>query len=167
MQPIPLSGIQEFGRWITQEKWERLETNKTGCVSDQLDPSEQVTELEKLLRQKIDDIFPKKEIRLRPLDKPFITRELNILDRRKKREYLKKGKSEKYKKLKRKYDFKFKKAAEHYIDKNVRSLKDDDSSKSYATLKRMGTLPGDCGEDGSKINTRRICWKNSSAFRTD
>ena len=149
VQPMPQSGIQEFGRWITQEKWEALESNKTGGVSVQLDPSEQAQTLEKLLRKKIDEIFPKMEIRLRPLDKPFITRELKVLDRRKKREYIKKGKSEKYIKLKKKYDYKFKKAAENYLEKNVRSLKEDDPSHSYATLKRMGTIPGDCSDEGS------------------
>ena len=57
-----------------------------------------------------------------PLDKPFITREMKILDRRKKRQYFKKGKSEKYIKLKIKYDFKLKKAAEHYLDKKYQKF---------------------------------------------
>ena len=39
-----------------------------------LNPSEQVLKLGKILRQKIDEILPNKEIRPRPLDKPFITR---------------------------------------------------------------------------------------------
>ena len=148
VQPMPQSGIHEFGKWITQEKWESLETNKTGCVSGQLGPCEQVQNLEKILTEKMDEIFPKLEIKLRPFDKPFITRELKILDRRKKREYLKKGKSENYMKLKKKFDCKFKKAAANYLEKNVRNLKEADPSKAYSTLKKMGSQPGDCIEEG-------------------
>ena len=47
MQPIPQSGIQEFDIWITQEKWETLEANKTRCDSGGLDPSKPVVKLEK------------------------------------------------------------------------------------------------------------------------
>ena len=47
VQPIPQSGIQEFGNWITQEKWETLEANKTRCDSGGLDPSKPVVKLEK------------------------------------------------------------------------------------------------------------------------
>ena len=35
------------------------------------------------------------------------------------------------------------------MEKNVRSLKEDDLGKAYRSLKRMGAQPGDCSNEGS------------------
>ena len=64
--------------------------------------------------------------------------ELKRLDRSKKREWCKRGKSEKYLKLKNEFENKYKKAAERYLEKNVREQKEADPGRAYATLKRMG-----------------------------
>ena len=45
------------------------------------------------MTEKMNVIFPQQTVRLRNIDKHFITAELKGLDRRKKREYFKKGKS--------------------------------------------------------------------------
>ena len=79
-------------------------------------------------------------------DKPYITAELKKMDRQIKREYKKRCKSAKYKGLKSSYDEKLKKAAQVYLEKNVRSLKEDDPGKAYRCLKKMGAQPGDCSE---------------------
>jgi hypothetical protein len=52
-------------------------------------------------------------------------------------------------KLKEDFDLKFKKAADNYLEKNVRELKESDPGRAYATLKRMGAQPGDDLDDGS------------------
>ena len=99
---------------------------------------------------KINVIFPKKTIRLAVnFDKPFITAEIKKLDRLKKREYRKHHRSKKYLELKGKFDEKYKCAAEAHLEKSVRSLKEDDPGKAYASLKKMGSQPGDCSESGS------------------
>jgi hypothetical protein len=51
------------------------------------------------------------------------------LDRAKQREWCKRGKSEKYLKLKKEFDLKFQKAAETYLEKNVRELKEADPGR--------------------------------------
>ena len=51
--------------------------------------------------------------------------------------------------LKKSYDDKFKRAAKAYLDKNVRSLMEDDPGKAYQTLKKMSSQPGDCNEDNT------------------
>ena len=51
--------------------------------------------------------------------------------------------------MKEKYDLKFKKASAAYIQKNVKSLKQSNPSKAYATLKRLGAAPGTCSDIGS------------------
>ena len=83
------------------------------------------------------------------MDKPYITAELKKLDRKVKREYKKHGKSSKYARLKHSYDLKLRQAANAYLEKNVRSLKEDDPGKAYRCLRKMSSQPGDCSEDDS------------------
>ena len=128
-QPMPESGIREFGQWVMNERWEGFPSDDSPCA--------QVSWFESILTEKMNEIFPKKTVKVREFDKSFITAELKVLDRRKKREYLKRGRSKKYIELSKKYERKFRKAGEQYLEKNVRNLKEADPSKAYSTLKRM------------------------------
>ena len=122
-RPLPESGILEFGEWICKEDW--------SAIQDHMDPTEQVLAFDKLCSQKLDVIFHQKTLRINPFaDKPFITSELKNLDRKIKREYRKRQKSQKYLRLKEQYDRKFKTAAADYLDKTVRALKEDDPGKA-------------------------------------
>ena len=79
-----------------------------------------------------------KSVRISPnFDKPFITSEIKKLDWKVKREYRKHQRSTKYLRLKEAYDRKYEKAAADYLDKAVRSLKEDDPGKAYRCLKMM------------------------------
>ena len=60
------------------------------------------------------------------------------------REYAKKGKSGKYLNLARKFETKYKAAAEAYLRKSMDTLKDTNPGKAYSVLKRLGSQPGDC-----------------------
>ena len=97
----------------------------------------------------MNDIFPQKTYRVTQQDKPWITFELKKLDKLKKREYRKHGKSDKYVKLLEKFDKKYKMAAKEHLFKNVKSLKEENPGKAYSVLKKMGSQPGDCMEEGS------------------
>ena len=67
-----------------------------------------------------------------------------------KKEYRKNGQSEKYKSLLQSYNQKCQNAAsQHLKKKNVTDLIDAAPGKAWATLKRMGAQPGECGEDGN------------------
>ena len=141
-RPLPESGIREFGRWICSENWADIPV--TG------NPSEQVEIFQKLVTSKVDEFLPQKSLKVNPFrDKPFITSELKKLDRQIKREYRKRNKSKKYIELKHSFDKKYKAAAEAYLNKNVRSLKEDAPGKAYKSLKKLGAQPGDCSDDGS------------------
>ena len=140
-RPLPESGIKQFGQWIVNEKWESVQSEEN--------PTNQAAALQKLLESKLYEIFPTKSVRLSNKDQKWMDFELKKLDRSKKREWCKRGKSEKYLKLKEDFDIKFEKAADKYLDKNVRELKESDPGKAYATLKRMGAQPGDDLDDGS------------------
>ena len=51
--------------------------------------------------------------------------------------------------MKKCYDKKYIKAAEAYLEKNVRSLKEEDPGKAYQSLKKLGAQPGDCPDGGA------------------
>ena len=141
-RPLPESGINEFGQWICSEEW-------LG-IADTCNPTEQVMAFEKIVTSKLDTILPQKSVKINPnFDKPFFTAELKKLDRQVKREYKKHCKSVKYLRLKKSYDAKYEIAAQTYLEKNVRSLKEDDPGKAYRSLKKMAAQPGDCSDEGT------------------
>ena len=140
-RPLPNSGIIEFGQWITRLNWDYLNSYES--------PDEQVEVMQNMMTESLDLIFPTKSVKLTQKDLPFLNANLKSLDRIVKREYNKHGQSDKYTELKANYDLKMKKAAKDHLDKNVRTLKESDPGKAYATLKKMGAKPGDMLDDGS------------------
>ena len=139
-RPLPESGVHEFGQWLVGENWE--------CINNEDSPSYQAQIFEKTLMKKLDDILPQKSVKVSSKDKSYITADLKKLDRLKKREYRKHGRSEKYLKLKAKFELKLGQAAADHLEKNVRSLRESDPGKAYSILKRMGAQPGDIMDDG-------------------
>ena len=138
-RPLPDSGTREFMEWIHNESWDKVPKNAS--------PTDQVEEFSKIVDAKIDAIFPEKKVRIRQgKDKEFITAELKTLDRRKKKEWKKHGKSEKYQRIRSDFDIKYKKAASEFLKKCVSDMKTENPGKAAATLKRMGAMPGDCQE---------------------
>ena len=90
-RPLPDDNVRQFGRWITGESF--------NGINDNLSPSEHAQKLQDILMSKLDELCPLQTMRISAQDKPFINRELKVLNRRKQREYVKNGKSAKYKKL--------------------------------------------------------------------
>ena len=138
-RPLPDSGIRAFGQWIVQTDWD--------SVRNGADPTTQARELDDVIGEKLNELLPTKTLKITQKDKMWINAELKRIDRLKKREWTKRGKSEKYLALKKKFDEKYKEAAEKYLEKNVRDLKKSDPGKAFATLKRMGARPGDNLDD--------------------
>ena len=104
---------------------------------------------ETLLQQKLDETCPQKSMKIGSQDKPFINAELKNIHRRKSREYIKHGKSEKYIALKTKFKQKYKIEASKYIQKNVEDLKVSNPGRAYSTLKKLGAQPGNCTDSNS------------------
>ena len=72
---------------------------------------------------KLDKYLPQKKLKISSHEKPWINFELKYLDRRKKREYVKHGRSEKFLNLKRKYDKNLKKQQKDIWKTNSLNLK--------------------------------------------
>ena len=68
------------------------------------------------------------------------------------REYNKKQRSAKYRKLAEEFDAKYKNAAENYMRNKVDSLKETKPGQAYKILKNMGAQPGDCTDDNSTFS---------------
>ena len=126
-----------------REDWE--------SISDSLSPTEQVVQFEHLTLKKLNEFCPEKSIKLSSQEKFWMDSELKAIHRKKSREYIKRGKSEKYKELSKLFKLKYKSAAQKYMQKNVQELKDSNPGRAFMTLKRMGAQPGDCSENGSFI----------------
>ena len=92
-RPLPQSRVRGFGEWIVSESW--------SSVNPELSPTEQASVLDNLLSDNLKRFCPVQELKLSTHD---ITKELKQLDKQKKREYFKKGKSQKYLKLKALFD---------------------------------------------------------------
>ena len=139
-RPLPQSSVDRFGEWIVRETWDG--------VKDHISVTEQAKQFEDLLNEKLQIFCPLKEMKLSSQDKLFITAELKRIDRQKNREYLKRGRSEKYLNLKKIFETKYKIASEKYLKKNLDSLRDAKPGQAFSVLKRLGSQPGDC-LDGS------------------
>ena len=100
------------------EEWE--------SISESLSPTEQVAKFEQLTQEKLNQFCPEKTIKISSQDKVWITAELKRLHRLKSREYIKRGKSERYKTLSKQFDTKFKLEAKKYMRNNIDELKEID-----------------------------------------
>ena len=135
-RPLPDSSVRKFGQWIVAEDW--------NCIKNRMSPTEQSVAFEQLVRAQLDQFCPEKEMKISSQDKPFITAELKKIDRKKNREYTKRGKTEKYKQLEKQFQAKYKMEAHKYLNKNIDALRDTNPGKAFSILKKMGAQPGDC-----------------------
>ena len=142
-RPLPDDSVRKFGRWITSDDCELQHRSESSS------PDVHAKWLQNLLVSKLDEFCPVQTMRVGFQDKPFINKELKTLSRKKQREYIRNGKSQKYRKLKSEFDLKYKVAAEKFMRNKVDDLKETKPGKAYNILKSMGAQPGDCTEDQS------------------
>ena len=122
--------MRQFGEWIVTEGWEGVRGDSS--------PSEQVDIFEQIIEEKLNKFCPEKSIRLSSQDKPWVTGEIKAIDRQKSREYNRRGKTLKYKKLAKEFEQKYKKAeAKKYLSKNVDDLMECKPEQAYNVLKNI------------------------------
>ena len=138
-RPLPDEGVMNFGKWITSATLDGNDNNMPN--------SDQALKLQNLLHDKLDEFCPLKTIKISSHDKPWINFELKKLKRQKMREWQKNGKTEKYRKLAKVFESKYKKTAENFMNKKVEALKITEPGKAFKILKTMGAKPGDSVDD--------------------
>ena len=134
--------LRQFGKWMTTYNFDRFALNE--------DTTAHADQLQQVLLSELDKLCPLKTMRVNKDDKPFINQELKSLKRRKMREYIKRGKSAKYRKLAKEFENKFKAAAQRYLRGKIDDLKDTQPGKAYNVLRSMGAKPGD-SVDGNQF----------------
>ena len=130
-RPLPETKVRDFGEWLVHEEW--------NSILSTMSSTEQAEMLDSVMQEKLNLYCPQQTMKLFNRDKPFITKELKHLDRKRNREYLKSGKSFKYYELKKKFDKLYKLEARKYIDKNIDTLGKSNPGKAFKTLKRLGS----------------------------
>lgn len=141
-RPLPDSAIRQLGQALIKEDWAK--------VTSEASPNQQDAALQLILTSLLDLHCPTKTVKLRPqIDKPFMTVELKKLDRQRKREYKKHGKSEKYRSLTSLYNTKFKRASADYLEKIMLEFEDSNPGKANKLLKRLGAQPGDVPDESN------------------
>ena len=134
-RPLSADSLREFGKWISGINFDGFAASDSATVHAE--------KLQSLLISALDTFCPTKTMRVGNSDKPFINQELKTLKRRKQREYVKNGKSLKYRKLAEEFSTNYKAAAEKYIRKKVDDLKETKPGKAFSILRNMGAKPGD------------------------
>ena len=127
--------------------------------------TECVSTFEEILKGKIEEILPMKECRYTLKDKPWITKELSNLSRRKNREYVKKGKSSKYVLLQKQFKIEEKNAIRQYREKQLNQVKSMGRKGGYSVLKKMGTRLGE--QITNNLNFPSHCDKTDSEIAND
>ena len=140
-RPLPESSVKKFGEWMVSESW--------NSVRQQNSPTEKALVFEQLLNANLNKYCPQQEMKISSKDKPFINAELKKINRRKKREYQKRGKTTKYFELKKQFDVKFREAAEKYLNKYMDELREAKPGQAFGVLKRLGAQPGDCTDSNT------------------
>ena len=111
VRPFPDSGISEFGSWILKEDFSPVSQAGTS--------TEKVAVFENLISAKIENIFPKKEIKIYNGDKEWMDADLRKLRRQKSREYVRNKKSMKFLELQQEFLKKKKENSQSYIQNQI------------------------------------------------
>ena len=92
---------------------------------------------------------PTKILKFGSHDKPWINSELKKLHRLKSREYVRNGKSEKYRLFLKQFQTKYKKAAKRSLKNNTDDLKQSNPGQAYRILKKLGAQSGDSTDNNT------------------
>ena len=150
-RPFPDSGIRIMGTWLQSLSWQSIYNEK--C------PSKKADLFENILMKKIEEIFPMKSIRVNEKDKPWVDEKLKNIDRRRKREYNKNKKSDKWKSLNIEFLERAERLKLDYNKNVVEDLKSSNIGQWYSKLKRMSGV--------SKVRDEKITVEALSEIPTN
>ena len=127
LRPLPKSGIQEMGQWIVSESWETVFLAETA--------HDKASALQKLLLDNLDKCLPKKTIKITSDDQPWFSNQLKKIDRKRKREFHKHRKSNRWKHLNKQFRESCSQAKKDYYLNIVQDLKTSNSKQWYSKVK--------------------------------
>ena len=106
-RPLTNTGMKQFSDFISSHHWNEV------LLEQNIDMK--VRNFHTTIRSKLDEYLPEKIVMVSCLDKKWMSPQLKILLRKTQREFYKKRKSRKWKKLKKKYKLLKKKTVQNFL----------------------------------------------------
>ena len=129
VRPLPASGMKKFELWIQNEDW-------TDILDEELvDKKTEI--LQNIILTKLDEFCPEKVRKISSDDQPFFTQELKCLHRRKRREFAKNRRSNKFLELKKKFKKKVEEEKKNFKKRMIDDVMTARDSQWYSKLKRI------------------------------
>ena len=129
VRPLPKSGLDKFRIWIQEQDWAQI------LKAEGADTKAEI--LHNLVIRKLDELCPEKTRRIASDDRPWYTEQLKRLDRKRRREYKKNRRSNKYRSLKKLYDQKVAVAKRTFKSKMIDDVMTSGDTQWYSKLKRI------------------------------
>ena len=129
VRPYPESGIKKMKDWFIDKSW--MEVTEAVTAHDKAEV------FQKILIDKLDEIFPEKVRTFSSDDQPWMSHKLKKIDRRRKRIFHKERRSEKWKNLDKLFKIEVKAAKAKFYSKSVADLKNKKPHQWYSALKRI------------------------------
>ena len=127
-RPLTQTGLSSFGSWLSVQTWNDV------YKSESVDQKAET--FQSMLISQFNKSFPEKVLRVREDDEPWYSEELKTLDRKKKREFMKHQKSDRWRKLNKEYKEKILEEKASYYKRMVKDLKYSNPRKWYSKVKR-------------------------------
>ena len=131
IRPLPESGLAKFEEWISTHSWENVYSALTAHSKAEVFQTELLSALNKFL--------PEKNMTFSSDDQPWMTPELKNLDRKRKRQFQKHRKSEKWHFLNTKFEEKVGLAKSNFYKNMIQDLKVSNPAQWYSKFKRMSS----------------------------
>ena len=128
-RPINSAGLRKFSEWVESCDWSELYRLS--------EPNAKTEYFQGKLLQKYLECFPIQSSKFSNDDKPWFTKDLKSLDRRRKREFYKHQKSPTWIRINTEFLEKCKHAKEKYYTDTVKDLKESNPGQWHSKLKRM------------------------------
>ena len=128
-RPISPLGMMKMTTWLSEQTWEEVLNAETA--------SDKAEVLQSLLVNKYKEVFPEKTHKICSDDQPWINHKLKMIDRRRKREYNKHRKSDKWHSLDKYFKTNVKSAKTEFYKKMMSELMGKNTSNWYSSLKKM------------------------------
>ena len=128
---LPESGLTEFQNWISSHSWDNVYCAVSAHSKAEIFQSELLNALNRCL--------PEKVMTFSSDDQPWMTPELKTLDRKRKRQYQKHRRNEKYTHLNSKFEEKSELAKSNYYKNMIEDIKISNPGQWYSKFKRISS----------------------------
>ena len=137
-RPLTDSGFMMFEEWLAVQTWAEI-YRETNC-------HKKAEIFQQILVNKYLNVFPMKTMKVCDEDRPWFSKSLKLLDRKRKREFQKHKQSMKWKKINEEFEKKCEVEMKNYYENIVQDLKESNTGQWYSKVKRMAGQEDNRGE---------------------